>query len=117
MEIRISYSQIQLDSAVEFISNNNQSFLGKNEDIRNTIQETMISLARDPEAIHLGTMGFTLVADREFEGIDSDENVCRIEILVDPSLSLIDEIDEIDEIDFQDQIIDMPAESIWNTSV
>jgi hypothetical protein len=110
MEIRISYSQLQLDSAVEFISNNNQSFLGKEEEIRNTIQETMVNMARDPEAMNLGTMGFTLIADREFEGIDSDENVCRIEILVDPSMHLIDELD-----DFQDKIIDLPMESIRNS--
>jgi len=114
MEIRISYSQLQLNNAVEFISNNNQSFLGKDEEIRNTIHETMISLAQDAEVMHLGTMGFTLIADREFEGIDSDENVCRIEILVDPSLHLIDELDEND---FQDQILDLPEKSIWNTTV
>jgi len=114
MEIRISYSQLQLDSAVEFISNNNQSFLGKDEEIRNTIQEAMVSLARDPEAMHLGTMGFTLIADREFEGIDSDENVCRVEILVDPSIHLIDELDEND---FQDQILELSEKSIWNTSI
>lgn len=109
MEIRISYSQMQLDSAVQFISDNNQAFLGKDEEILSAIKEGMISLAKDVNSQFYGTMGFNLIADRDFEGLDSDENVCRVEICVDPSIHLINELDEDD---FQDQIINIPAEEI-----
>lgn len=114
MEIRISYSRAQLDGAVEFISANNQSFLGKDEEILQTIKEFMVKLAKDTDTMFVGVMGFSLIADREFEGIDADENVCRIEICVDPSLHLMNELDEND---FQDEIIDVPVESIWNTTI
>lgn len=93
MEIVLNYSQIQLDSAVSFISLNNQNFLEKDDEIRQSIMEGMAHLAQETSAQFYSTMGFTLIADREFESVDSDENVCRIEIMVDPSIHLIDEMD------------------------
>lgn len=96
MEIVLNYSQIQFDSAVSFISLNNPNFLEKDEEIRQTILDAMTSLAQDVNVQFYSTMGFTLIADREFESVDSDENLCRIEILVDPSMHLIDEMDEDD---------------------
>jgi hypothetical protein len=96
MEIVLNYSQIQLDSAISFISLNNQNFLEKDEEIRQTILEGMAHLAQETSTQFYSTMGFTLIADREFESVDSDENVCRVEILVDPSIHLIDEMDNED---------------------
>jgi len=111
MDIRISYSQSQLDNAVDFISRNHPSFTDKDEEILDTIKEYMIKLAQDPECTHLSTMGFTLIPDREFEGMDSDENVCRVEISVDPALHLINQLDEED---FQDEVINVPIKSVWS---
>lgn len=93
MEVKIEYSQAQLDAAVEFIAANNSEFLCKEDEIRQTIFDSLKLLAEDPIATTCGTMGFILIADRQDEGFDSDENVCRIEIYVDPSLSLIDDLD------------------------
>jgi hypothetical protein len=96
MEIILNYSQIQLEAAIEFISSNNLNFLEKDEEIKQTILDGMVYLTKDVDAQFYSTMGFTLVADREFESIDSDENVCRIEILIDPSMHLYDYMDEDD---------------------
>lgn len=86
MEVKISYSKAQLEEAVRFISRNNEHFQGKIDYIRNTILDNMKEIAADPERWMGGTMGYTLVGDREDEGIDSDENIITFEILVDPNL-------------------------------
>lgn len=96
MEIVLNYSQIQFDSAVSFISLNNPNFLEKDEEIRQTILDAMLSLTKNVNIQFYSTMGFTLIADREFESVDLDENICRVEILVDPSMHLIDDMDEDD---------------------
>lgn len=110
MEIKITYSQMQLECAIDYISQNNQNFLGQEEEIKNTIMEYMTKIAKDPDATFVSIMGFILVADREFESLDNDENICNVEIYVDPSMGIIDEIDDLDG---QSQIIDTDVESIW----
>lgn len=104
MKMKIIYSETQLECAVDFISQTNESFLGKDEEIRSTIIETMLELANDNDSTSIGTIGVRLFADKEFEDMDCDENVCRIEIYVDPSLHLINEAFEDD---FQEQVIDI----------
>jgi hypothetical protein len=111
MEIRISYSQTQLDSAVKFISENNEHFYGQDDYIRKSILEYMERMAKDPNSTFIGTMGFTLIGDREFEDLDNDENVVRVEILVDPGLGNDDMYSDGDMVD---NIISAPAQSIWN---
>ena len=110
MKVRISYSQIQLENAIDFISKNNQSFLNKDEEISDAIKEHIVKLAEDSTLNSIEIMGFILIADREFESLDSDENVCRVQIYVDPALHLISEMDESD---VQDQMIDVPIEKLY----
>lgn len=105
VEIRILYSQAQLDSVVEYISQNNENFLGKNKEVLQAIEDSIAILAADYDSMSLGTMGFLITADREFEGIDSDENICRIEIYVDPTICIKYELDESD---IKDRIIFVP---------
>ena len=90
MDIIISYSEQQLKSAVKYIAANNPSFKGQGKVIKETILEQMERLATDSNLHSISTMGFLLTCDCEYEGIENDDNVCRIEIHVDPSLGKID---------------------------
>ncbi len=108
MQIKITYIQKQLNQAVEYISQNNLSFLGKDDEIRESILSSMIDLAKDQELDSLATMGYILVTDKDFESIDFDENICRVEIYVDPSLNVIDDITEDD---FIEKIIETDTEN------
>jgi len=89
MEVTIIYSKVQLEAAVDFISENNLAFLGKKTHIRESILEHVRELAeRFPDLNSIGTMGYTILASiEEEEGIDHDRNLMLIEILVDPGLS------------------------------
>lgn len=103
MEVKLIYSKSQLDCAVEFLSDKNPYFLGQDDLIRETIVECMIEVARDPDRTFSSTMGFVLNAERDFEGIDCDENTCQIEIGVDPSIHMDDRwLDE----DSQNKIVE-----------
>lgn len=86
MEVRIIYSKEQLEAAVDFISIHNAYFRGKNDYIRDCIIKTMRRIAKNPEEWINGTMGFVLWGDREFEGMNSDENTVHFEISVNPAL-------------------------------
>lgn len=112
MEIKISYSKIQLERAIEFIADHNDSFYGQVDFIRTSILESIERLAKDPRATYLGTMGFTLIADRELENLDCDDNTVRIEILVDPALG--DDDMYLDD-DHHEETINAPATSLWKT--
>ena len=101
MDIRISYSKTQFEKAVQFIANNNQHFKGQKNLIRESILEYMEKMAADPNRTFMGTMGFILIADRELEDMDNDENVIRIDINVDPGLgndNIFSEDDIIDNV-------------------
>ena len=69
-------------------------------------------MAKDPNCTYLGTMGFTLIADREDEGLESDENIVRVDILVDPALG--DDDMFLDD-DNHEEVIIAPVTSIWKT--
>ncbi len=98
MEVRISYSKPQLEEAVKFIARNNEHFQGQTDYIRDCILDNMKEIAADPESWMGSTMGYTLIGDRTDEGIDSDINSIRFEILIDPNLgSDIDPEDWVEE--------------------
>lgn len=88
MEIKIIYSKKQLEAAVDFIAIHNESFHGQHDYIRSRIVESMEDTALAPGEWITGTMGYVLWGDREDEDLDSDENVIRYSISVDPALSL-----------------------------
>jgi hypothetical protein len=88
MEIKIIYSKKQLDAAVDFIGDHNENFRGQYDYIRDRIVESMEETALAPGEWITGTMGYVLWGDREDEGLDSDENVIRYSISVDPALAL-----------------------------
>lgn len=99
MEVKVSYSKPQLETAVKFIARNNAHFLGQTDYIRDKIVKHMKRIALDPEAQMSGTMGYMLISDKEFEGFDCDQNTCFLEIWVDPSLGLIrEETEYVEEV-------------------
>lgn len=99
MEVKISYSQPQLEAAVRFIARNNEHFRGQKDYIREEILKHMRRIAADPEQWWGGTMGYTLIGDRIDESIDFDQNEITFEILVDPNLGAdIDEDDYVQEV-------------------
>lgn len=87
MEIIISYSKDQLKSAVHFIAANNPSFYGNHKEIKESILENMKKLATNTNLDSIATMGYLLTCECEYEGIDNDENICHIDIWVNPSLN------------------------------
>jgi hypothetical protein len=110
MEIKISYSKIQLEKAVNFIARYNSYQKGEYEKIRHSILDSIQRIAIDPETIYTGTMGYMLIADREFEDLNNDENTCRIEITVDPALGCDDRwFDD----NYHEEVITVPAKEFW----
>lgn len=98
MQVFIMYSRPQLETAIKFISKNNETFRGQVDYIRASIMQTMKELALNPDQTSGGTMGYTIIADKEFEGIDTERNFCFMEILVDPALNHFnDEDDYVEE--------------------
>jgi len=99
MEVKIMYSKRQLNAAACYISDNNYTFQGQIKVIKNSIISTIKRMALEPDTMYDGTMGYTVIADRTFEGVDSDHNTAFFEILVDPNLSgTISETDYVEEI-------------------
>ena len=86
MEISLVYSKAEMDAAVIFIATKNPSFLGMHNYIRGQILRSMREIAIDPERWMGDTMGYTLFADKEYEGMNSDSSSVRFEISVDPAL-------------------------------
>lgn len=104
MKVKIVYSKMALDCAVDFVAKKNKMFLNKKDYIRDKILECMKTLAKDSELTTVGTLGFLLTADFEPEGLDNDENICRIDIYVSPDLGEIDPYE-----DYIEEIIDAPT--------
>lgn len=103
MEIKVVYSKIQLESTVDFIATHNPSFLGQHDVIRKSIMSTIQSIiSKYPDIIWSGTMGYYVwISMEELEGIDSDENILRVEFMVEPAVGkygLFDQKNEIEEI-------------------
>lgn len=111
MELKLTYSKTQFEAAVKFISKHNKHFKGQKDYIRESLLETMHSLAVNPNTTYLGTMGFVLVPDRTFEDMDGDEYSCHIDINVDPSLG---SEDYWNDDDLLEEIIKEPGENIWD---
>jgi hypothetical protein len=97
MKFKVGYSKLQLESAVDFISGNNIWFKNKKDVIRKAILNCMKDLAADPSLVFEGTMGFTIIADTSYEGIDNDESSIHFDISVNPSLGK--DLDEDDYIE------------------
>jgi len=89
MEVTIRYSKTQFEAAAKFISENNQTYLGRLKYIRDHIRKSMWEIAEKfPHLQSLSTMGYTVIGSvEEAEGIDGDVNIVHIEIMVDPSLA------------------------------
>lgn len=109
MKIKVSYSKKNLTRAVDFISKHNSSFKGKKSYIRKRILEMIDEVACNPSSTYIGSMGCMLIPDREFEDFETDENLCRIEIYVDPSLM---ENNVYFDSDFVEKEVDVNAEDI-----
>lgn len=97
MKLRITYSNIQLEECVKFISEHNKFFNGQSDYIRNNIRNNMLDLANQfPRCTYLGTMGYCIECFIEAEeGIDEDVNLLRFEFYVNPAVSL--DIDTVTE--------------------
>ncbi len=98
MFVTVSYAKEQLEAAVKFISENNLAFKGKKDYIRKSIHSSINELvSKFPNMNSISTLGYIVIASHDqIEGIDHDNNLMRIEIMVDPGLSLDWEfVDEI----------------------
>ena len=97
MEVTLVYSKAQLEAAVQFISEHNQTFLGRTDYIRKHINKSLREMAEKfPHLLSIATMGYTIIGSvEEEEGIDYDQNTMIIEILVDPGLGEDWESEEI----------------------
>lgn len=85
--IFISYCEEDLNSAVDFISENNPFFKGEKNFIKNRIIDSMKNMAKDPDEAYTGTMGFLLICERQMEDMDNDQTICHFDIFVDPNVA------------------------------
>lgn len=90
MFVKVCYSKEQLEAAVQFIAKNSVAFKGKRDAIRKSINSSINELvAKFPNMNSISTMGYIVIGSAEqVEGIDYDNNVLRVDIMVDPGLSL-----------------------------
>ena len=90
MFVTVCYSKEQLEAAVKFISENNFAFKGKKDAIRKSINGSINELvSKFPDMNSISTMGYIVIGSAErIEGIDYDNNLLRVEIMVDPGLAL-----------------------------
>ena len=103
MEVKIIESKKQWDAAVDFIAQYNENFIDKHDYIRERIINSMETTALAPGEWITGTMGYVLWGDRMDENLDSDENVIRFDISVDPALALTAwDLDDMIEYDVSD---------------
>jgi hypothetical protein len=111
MKVNITYSKIQLERAVQFISLHNKSFFGQTKQIKKIILKEIDKLVADIDVVFAGTMGFIIIADRSFEDLDNDENNCRIEIFVDPALG---DLNHLEISDIHDSTINIAPPKAWS---
>ena len=91
MIVNMQYSQSELDAAVDFISKNNEHFLGQKTHIRDAILETINDMAKSARpndgTCCMGSMGYLIHVEYfNLESIELDENTVGVSILIDPSL-------------------------------
>lgn len=100
MKVVYSYSKIQLEEAVKFISKYNEFFIDRDNEIRSLIIESMDEMAgKFPDCGISATIGFHI--DSEIfseESIDCDENDVYFHIFVDPSMLNDSGADDIQEV-------------------
>lgn len=96
--MKVSYSKVQLNDAINFIAKNNSFFKDKERKIKESILKYIKEIASSKKMNHISTMGFILVPDFVYESIDSEEDMCHIDIYVDPSLKRINETYSEDDI-------------------
>lgn len=89
MFVTVSYAKEQLEAAVNFIAKNSLAFKGKKDYIRKSIYSSINELvSKFPNMNSISTLGYIVIASHDqVEGIDYDNNLMRIEIMVDPALS------------------------------
>lgn len=103
MKVTYSYSKLQLEGAVKFISKYNEFFWGKDDEVRDHILDSMDEMAEKfPDCGISSTIGFHI--DSEIfseESIDCDKNHVHFQVFVDPSMlnGSGEEDDDIQEID------------------
>lgn len=86
MRVKVRYCQAQYDQTVDFIAKNNVHFLGQHDTIRAALNSEIANLAcSDTTNLNSwsSTMGFFVLSDRSFEGIDEDEDTAYFEFYVD----------------------------------
>lgn len=89
MQVRMHYCKNQLEYAAKFIAQNNQNFAGQVDYVRDSILECMREVALNPDKTGIGTMGFYVQVEyRNQEGIDYDENICVLRVMVNPSVGV-----------------------------
>lgn len=108
MKIKVIYSKQELQATINFISENNQYFIGQKDFIKDSILESINSLVDDfPDGdLNTGTMGYFVSGEiLEEESMNNDENVLYINFLVNPGLACSDlssdediELDSVEEI-------------------
>lgn len=100
MFVTVCYSKEQLEAAVLFIAKNNLAFKNKKHAIRKSINDSINELIHKfPDMNSISTMGYIVIGSAEqVEGIDHDSNLLRIDIMVDPGLSL--DWESVEEIRF-----------------
>lgn len=99
MQVKYTYSQSELESAVKFISQHNKYFLGRDDEIKFAMMESMEYEAKKfPNCSWFSTMGFMIQPEDIFEeSIDVNQNSIHFSIYVDPSLFLDDKFADGDE--------------------
>lgn len=90
MEVKYTYSKVQLEAAVQFIGRHNEHFENRFDYIRKSILDNMKELAEHfPNCYYIGTMGYLISADVvSEEDIDNDENSVMFDITVDPAVGI-----------------------------
>jgi hypothetical protein len=115
MIVKVKYSNSELEAAVKFISKNNKRFRGKDQEIQDSIIETIrrlaISATPGNETYTAGTLGYVVnIVDVYLESIDSDENIVLVEILVNPALGNTDWSDSDNRCEMVDIPLDKPKD-------
>ena len=86
MKVRVVYNKDAFNATVEFIAKNNPYFIGKHDEIRKSLLNTIARII-ETDIKYSGTMGYQVsVISARNEGIDEDENYRHLEFQVDPNL-------------------------------
>lgn len=89
MKIKYTYSEINFKYTVDFIAKHNEFFLGKTQEVEESLIEEMESMIKKfPEISWRSTMGFLILAEvYSKESVTTDSNYVNFNFYVDPSVS------------------------------